>query len=273
MNLFQRWKQTTVANKALVISSFLMAFGTLFYAGAASVQVWIMKRNAHDASVQAEKLIIAAQTQASAARQNAEAADRFSTSAANINTGIGTAGQKLDLQADELDASVKQAARLAAAAEKANASVISSERPWMGATLTVDGFAAGKTPTYAVTFINSGKRPARVTLTQTQSGDVDYGDNPVYKAYDTTPSVTVVVPGQAVGAAWKDDQALMNPIGDELMKALISGTVPFRIYAKIEYTDIRTDAQYWTHACWRYTPTHTAIGSGFSSCTEYNDAR
>jgi hypothetical protein len=52
MNIFQRWKQTSIANKGLVFSSILMAFGTLFYAGTAIVQVCIMKQNAHDVSLQ-----------------------------------------------------------------------------------------------------------------------------------------------------------------------------------------------------------------------------
>jgi hypothetical protein len=42
MKLLQRWKQTAVHNKALVLTSVLVAFGTLFYAGAASFQVWLM---------------------------------------------------------------------------------------------------------------------------------------------------------------------------------------------------------------------------------------
>jgi hypothetical protein len=243
-----------------------MAFGTLFYAGAALVQVCIMKQNARESSMQAGKLIQAAQAQASAAKS-------FATSADNINTGLGTAVDKLNLQADKLDASVKETARLASATEKANANVISSDRPWMGSYLNVDGFAIGKTPTYSVNFINSGKRPARVTLTQTLSIPKDFGDNPVYNKYDTTPSTSVVVPGQAIGASWKEIFAPMNPIGDQMMEALTSGAIPFRIYAEIEYTDIRTSTRYWTHACWRYSPKQTATNNGFSNCTDYNDAK
>ena len=74
MNLFQRWKQTTIANKGLVLSSILMAFGTLFYAGAAIVQVRIMKRSARDVSSQTDKLI-------EQANRNATAASQFAVSA------------------------------------------------------------------------------------------------------------------------------------------------------------------------------------------------
>jgi hypothetical protein len=42
MKIWQRWRQTTIANKALVLTSVLVAFGTLFYAAAAAFQVWLM---------------------------------------------------------------------------------------------------------------------------------------------------------------------------------------------------------------------------------------
>ena len=54
MNLLQRWKNTTIANKALVVTSGLMAFGTLFYAGAAILQVCIMKQTARETSTQTQ---------------------------------------------------------------------------------------------------------------------------------------------------------------------------------------------------------------------------
>jgi hypothetical protein len=85
MKIFQRWQQTTLANKGLVFSSVLMAFGTLFYAAAAVVQVCIMKQNASDVSAQTEKLIKASEAQARFAQQiadaslrNAQAAESFS---------------------------------------------------------------------------------------------------------------------------------------------------------------------------------------------------
>lgn len=141
----------------------------------------------------------------------------------------------------------------------------------MGAYFSVDGFAAGKTPTYTVTFINSGKRPAKVTLTQTLDTDVYIGANPTYPPEDMTPSTSFIVPGQLLAASWKDPHT--NPISEELMKALDSGNPPLRVYAKIEYTDVRTNGKYWTHVCWRYTPARTAVNGGFSNCTEYNDAK
>jgi len=45
MKLWQRWKQTTVANQAMVATSVLIAFGTLFYAGAAVVQLCMIRES------------------------------------------------------------------------------------------------------------------------------------------------------------------------------------------------------------------------------------
>jgi len=84
MNIFQRWKQTAIHNKALVVTSILVAFGTLFYAGAAVVQVCIMKESARESSNQANRLIQAANLQVDAAnklvtasKRNADAAESF----------------------------------------------------------------------------------------------------------------------------------------------------------------------------------------------------
>jgi hypothetical protein len=221
--------------------------------------------NNRSTSKQVDKIIAATDTQACAAKS-------FATSANNINAGIGTAVGKLNLQAEKLDANVTQASRLADDTEKANANIINAERPWMGAALTVDGFVVGKTPTYSIISINSGKRPAKVTLAQSLAIDKDYGNNPVYKPWDQKPSTTIVVPGQGMAMMWKDDNPIVDPIKQEVMTAL-DGGFPFHIYIRIEYTDISTSKKYWTHACWRYNKAGTGNSGAFSNCSEYNDAK
>jgi len=244
------------------------SIGSLITAAATIVMVIVyfqIKQIMNSQGGQTEKLITAANTQACAAKS-------FAASAANINTGVTNAVTQLNLQATRLQGSVEQATRLANATDKANANVLNADRPWMGAAFGVDKFTSGATPTYTVVFTNSGKRPARVTLTEVTSVLVDYGNNPVYPPYDVTPSISVAVPGQPLTTTWKEVNAAMNPIGDTLLKSLAAGS-PFRVYAKIEYTDIRTNAKYWTHACWRYTPNQSPNAIGFSNCTEYNDAK
>jgi len=256
-----RWSRLSPWLRDLKASDAMMAFLTFVIAGTGVVGIVLVIQGGRDT----KRLVDATEKEARAAQRNADAAKSFSESAAKINAGISDAVEKLKSQA-----AANQTQALAA--NTANTNTLEADRPWMGASFSVDGFAAGKTPTYTVTFVNSGKRPARVTLTQTLAALFDFGVSPIYRPYDTTPSTSFVVPGQPIAASWRDDEKL-NPISDELMKTLNSNAVPFRIYAKIEYTDMRTHAKYWTHACWRYTPSHTAINSGFSNCTEYNDAK
>jgi len=124
MDIYQRWKQTTIANKGLVFSGTLMAFGTLFYAGAAIVQVCIMKQSAHDVSLQTDKLIKASEAEAFAARKNAEAAAAFATSAEGINQQTAAAVAKLQ----NLATATKQAA------DTASDTLTKGSRPWIGIT-------------------------------------------------------------------------------------------------------------------------------------------
>ena len=253
MHEHSRWNRFVSWLCDLKASDAMMVFLTFVIAGTGVVGIILVIQGGRDT----KRLVDAAEKQAVAAKD-------FSDSAAKISAGMSQAVDKLTIQAGANQT-------LALAANTANTNTLQADRPWMGAYFTVDGFAAGKTPTYTVTFINSGKRPAEVTLTQTVSAIVDFGAKPVYRPYDTTPSTTFVVPGQPIAASWKDDS--MNPISAEVMKAFDSGKLPFRVYAKVEYTDVRTNRKYWTHVCWRYTPSHTAINGGFSSCTEYNDAK
>jgi uncharacterized repeat protein (TIGR01451 family) len=246
-NHVARWLTDLKASDAMMIIL------TLVIAGTGVVGIILVIQGGKDTT----RLVDAAEKQALAAQN-------FSESAGKINTGISEAVDKLKIQAGANQT-------LALAANIANANTLQADRPWMGAYFNVDGFAVGKTPTYTVTFVNTGKRPAKVTLTQTLSTSVDFGAKPTYRTYDVTPSTSFVVPGQTLTASWKEPQ--MNPISEEYMKAFESGSPSFRVYAKIEYTDVRTNSKYWTHVCWRYTPSQTAVDRGFSNCTEYNDAK
>ena len=92
MTIWQRWKQTALHNKALVFSGIIVAFGTLFYSGAAVVQVWMFNKSSRQVERQTERLIDAAKTQADAAKEMTKAvedqakyAGEFAASAKSIN--------------------------------------------------------------------------------------------------------------------------------------------------------------------------------------------
>lgn len=59
MTLRQRWTQTSLPNKLLIVTGGLVAFGTLFYAGAAAFQICLMQQNARDSAAQVERLVSA----------------------------------------------------------------------------------------------------------------------------------------------------------------------------------------------------------------------
>jgi hypothetical protein len=133
MTIFQRWKQTALHNKALVISGVIVAFGTLFYAGAVIVQIRIAKRSAKATSDQIEKLITAANIQAYAATKNAEAAASFARSAEAISTQTKLSVDKFERMAKASEESIRTTQKTAT--DALQASIDSSrldQRAWVG---------------------------------------------------------------------------------------------------------------------------------------------
>jgi hypothetical protein len=72
MDIWQRWKQTTIANKALVLTGAAVAVGTLVSTSALVVQVCITRENNRKTSEQVGKLIESANIQAGAAQSFAK---------------------------------------------------------------------------------------------------------------------------------------------------------------------------------------------------------
>jgi hypothetical protein len=73
MKLLQRWKQTAIHNKALVLTSAIVACGTLFYAVAAIFQIYLMDSAAKNSADQTEKLIVEMRRQSQSMKDMAEA--------------------------------------------------------------------------------------------------------------------------------------------------------------------------------------------------------
>jgi hypothetical protein len=228
----------------------IVAFGT--------IGQWVTTScNNASTSAQTEKLI--------------KASHDFAASAESINGGIDHAVSKLNLQADALNNSVQQSSRLADDTEKANQNVVEADRPWMGGNITVTNFSIGKKPTVIVNFINSGRRPARLDLTEVQTlARETFPKNPDAEyTSDTTPSTSVVVPGQST---------FLGPTLGEVIQSdldlLDGGKFTYFIFAKVEYRDLRTNQRHWTHICVRYIPKlKSDANNGFRNCEEYNDAR
>jgi hypothetical protein len=170
MKIWQRWKQTALHNKALVLSSVLMALGTLFYTGAAIVQIYLFERNAAESSLQTDKLIQVAQTQACAARQivaaserNAAAAEGFAQSASHINEGIENAVLKLKTQTEKMDSARTDADKDAKNALGATIDNFHQEqRAWLSAEPPASGAPSSTVPmNLSFPIKNSGRTPAK----------------------------------------------------------------------------------------------------------------
>jgi hypothetical protein len=258
MKILQRWKQTALHNKALVLTGAIVAVGTLVSTAAVVAQVFIARTNNQQTSTQIQKLIEAANVQAGSAT-------RFADSAASMNSGIGSAVDKLNLQA-------AATIRLSRDAEIANSNTIEADRPWMGVSFSVADFDVGKKPIFRFIFANSGKRPAKVTIAKNREN--------VYREFPANPdseyisegatSTSIVVPGQNIVAV----TAIATPVSQVLMDALLSGQITYFAFAKIEYTDIRTNKLYWTHECFKYLPSvKSDTDNGFRNCSEYNEAK
>jgi hypothetical protein len=234
-------------------------------AGATCVQLYTVIDNNRTTGKQAERLL-------DTANRMDDAADSFSKSSADISRGVSDAVGKLNLQAGELTKSVQQASRLADEAEIANQNVVNSDRPWMGGILTVSNFDVGGKPLYSYVFINSGRRPARVTLIATKAKLYPVFPSAPDKEYshDADPSTSVIVPGQSAVFTHLDE----GEVSQHDMDVLKEGSFTVFSFAKVEYVDLRTDTHYWTHACIRFIP-KMKIGndSGWRNCNEYNDAK
>jgi hypothetical protein len=120
-------------------------------------------------SKQTDQLIQAAQIQmiaslwfAQSASEIKDSANKFSGSAAGINSGVSDAVSKLQVQADALGRSADQMSRVADETAKANKYVLDADRPWIG----VDGLPeltdAGSPLEFTLAFHNYGKSPAIV---------------------------------------------------------------------------------------------------------------
>lgn len=158
MNIFQRWKQTTISNKALVITGAIVALGTIG-------QLCITVANNKAAARQTDKLIEAANIQAGAAGKNAAAAESFAKSADGMNSRLASAER--DFQRIAQDSEKNSAATQAGAARALAASVEASqmdERAWLGVSefevLQYDPDDSRKPFRMRLGLRNSGKTPA-----------------------------------------------------------------------------------------------------------------
>ena len=285
MNILQRWKQTSIANKSLVISGFLMAFGTLFYAAAASLQVWIMHRSAKDAAVQTDKIIHAAQAQACAAQKIADASDRNARAADKFATAARD-------QADRMKELATEAGRQADIARDAVAvnreSAEKDQRPWVLVPAGSEKFiplAVGEDVVDTIKIVNIGKTLGKnVTakfclrmLPKRDEPDFNYSDHffacseqwlgtlfPNEEPREIrVPALTTTIDGKK-----KTVHAQTKDVG-----SMLDGSTYVVVWGTIWYDDdFHPSGKHWTRYCRSILYGTPLDKTPSKRCVEYNDA-
>jgi hypothetical protein len=153
-------------------------------------------------------------------------------------------------------------------ANRANQTAIDSERPWVGISLSVQDWAIDKSPVADVSYINSGRRPAKITTAQFDIGD--------FRAFPKDPfNKRVLSPVHSSGLILPNGNGtnarLIDRITQGRLDELAKRQHTFFIYASIDYEDVLTHAKHWTHACWQYLPGFRNNNSGFVHCETYNE--
>jgi hypothetical protein len=156
-------------------------------------------------------------------------------------------------------------------ADRANTTAINSERPWVGIKFTIQGWTVGDSPEADVAFVNSGRRPAKVTRTLFDVGDFKalprdpfYGRT--YPSIHNVHSTALILPNASATNA-----RLLDKLTQARLDELAARQHTFFIFASVDYEDVLTHTMHWTHACWQYLPGFTNIASGFVDCPTYND--
>ena len=155
-------------------------------------------------------------------------------------------------------------------AKVANKQAADADRPWFGIILaSVEGFEVGKIPVATVLFVNSGRRPAKVILSEV--GTHWYKNFPEKPVYQTASrSVSIAVPNSQIISKFN---VAKIPLSQLEIDAAAAG-VPARyfIYANVQYIDIGTGQKHHTRACWSYIGNDPVLAKSFYSCSEYQDA-
>lgn len=254
MTLLQRWKQTALHNKALVLTGVIVALGTVFGTGAAIFQVCLANQTNKQTSAQIGRLIDAANTQASASQRNAEAAEGFAT------TSKAAVEEFKKAAAQSVAASAKEAANAERAiVEATNNSKVAlrvSQRPY----LTVENvrFDPPIDPTNNPSFIkfdlhNSGRTPA-INVIKAVTVYID-GIEIKSVSENVTDEVTVatdrsVTPSEKLSM----DPFLRLRVTNATATLVLKGTLSYSDVFKDEHTG-RFCAQ-WDKdsAAWKYCP-------------------
>jgi len=251
MTLIQRWKQISLPNKLLIQTGALVAFGTLFYAGAAAVQVCLMRQAARDSAAQVERL--------SKATDDA------------IKTAVDTSGQSLDKSLAQSKASfdavvAEERAALDASAKQSKAALDASvdsarvdQRAWMDLIIFAPQFFQADRPFSTNAQVkNLGKTPARSIMAGWDFTGIPRGRLPSFDDGTLHLVNFGMLPPQGPGIlpveitpGHPDDI-----LGEPRFNAIRSGDLTVFYWGRINYDDM-FGYHHWLQFCYIYNVPHT----------------
>lgn len=243
MMLWQRWKQTALHNKALVLTSVLMAFGTLFYAGAAVVQLWLL----HSSSKHTDEQI------------------------GRIIDNANWIARSVDYSEKQLERNTAQSAKAAADSIGATQQQIRlDERAWVGAANLSIVLDPSKPVRTEVRVAVLGKSPA-INLV-TEMGLKTLPTSQVLKRSDLVLDKIAVKNGTVFPTETfpvrKYGPNPVTPLERKVIQTIINKEATLYFFGRITYRDI-FNHPHWTHFCF-------AITSGDVNeahpCAIYNDS-
>jgi len=153
--LWQRWKQTTIANQAIVVTGILMFISSALYTCTTIFQVAMWRENARQSGEQTDKLIVASERMANTASRQAEDARKVNSDILDRMERITLANEEL-VKAANTQASASQVA--ARTAEKSAAIAFQLQRPqvFLKTAKLSEPLTANKEPSLQFTITNVG---------------------------------------------------------------------------------------------------------------------
>ncbi|MFL6228982.1 MAG: hypothetical protein ACJ741_09395 [Pyrinomonadaceae bacterium] len=272
----ERWRQHTLGNQALVITSVLVTISSFIYTGTTIYQARMFKRNAEETGRQTDKLVNASERLANtSAAQVSAMQGQLNAMQEQANALQGSLEETRKVanastaQANSMKQLVGATASSARAAEQsiqvARQSFYIKERPYLVISeFDLTDYAIGKNPTIQLEIMNTGNTPAiKVELnTYVEVRHTPLPIHPTYAAQSSPPS-QIYMPAfnrqiQIVSLHWA-----LTP---ELMEGLERGELFFYVFGVGRYDD-RLGVHHTLKFCRRYSPPTDT----FEACPYHNE--
>ena len=249
MTLRQRWKQTSLPNKLLVIIGGFAAFATFLSVGLAYFQYRLAVQSSEEMDRQIEKFIVTTQQmvgeiQTANANQVTAMTDSTAQSKAAIESAYDIGAMQLEQQ--------REAMRI-------------ERRAWIGVTEMQDlTISAGVPVGFRVIITNSGQTPGFITQSTVRARyqPIEETFSAVYTGVNFS-SRSVVHPGMRISTGAGEGR----PVTETDVAAIRSEGGRFYIFGEIRYQDV-FGVEHMTRYCQYVQPDLRTL----SWCDSYNEA-